>query len=71
MGNIHEGVTIKVPTRGQRVVVVSELATMLKEKLVSENLMESDKRFTSAEFAVEMIESPAKVTFTTNESAHL
>ena len=71
MGNIHEGVTIKVPTRGQRVVAVSELAATINDELVRENLMERDKRFTSAEFAVEMIESPAKVTFTTNESAHL
>jgi hypothetical protein len=71
MGNIDEGVTIKVPTRGQRVVAVSELAATINDELVRENLMESDKRFTSAEFAVEMIESPAKVTFTTNESAHL
>jgi hypothetical protein len=47
------------------------LATILKEKLVGENLLESGKPFTSAEFAVEMIELPAKVTFATTESAHV
>ncbi len=55
--------TVDVPIRGQRVVDVVAVATNIKRKLVElQHLVEEDS-FTSAEFAVEMIESPAKVRF--------
>jgi hypothetical protein len=48
-----------VPTRDARVVKVSELADAIKTQLGDE----VEGEFTSAEFALEMIESPARVTF--------
>lgn len=62
MGDMIKESTVAVPTREQRVVDVAELATKIKNKL-KENGQIGDL-FTSAEFALEMIESPAKVTFT-------
>jgi len=60
-----------VPTRavppeqpGQRVVDVAALVKKIREKLKIANQLAESDLFTSAEFAVEMIESPAKVTFT-------
>jgi hypothetical protein len=60
---IHDDETVKdgrvdVPTRGQRVVNLAELAKNISTQLANKD------GFTSAEFAFEMIESPAKVTFT-------
>jgi hypothetical protein len=51
-----------VPIRGQRVVHVNELADAIKKRLGDQ--LASGDSLTSAEFAVQMIESPAKVIFT-------
>ncbi len=64
LGATCEG-TVQVPmdTRGRRVVKVSELAADIRKKLVERQQLANTDVFTSAEFAVEMIESPAKVIF--------
>ncbi len=64
LGTTCEG-TVQVPTddRAMRVVKVRELAANIQRELVSKRQMTSTDVFTSAEFAVEMIESPAKVIF--------
>lgn len=64
LGATCEG-TVQVPTdnRGMRVVKVRELAVNIQEELVSKQQMKNTDVITSAEFAVEMIESPAKVIF--------
>lgn len=60
LGDLLEDKKIdSVPTRHARVVQVNELAGAIKTTLGDEIAGE----FTSAEFAVEMIESPAKVIF--------
>ena len=66
MGEMCEGSnnTVDVPTYGKRVVNVAELATKIKSRLSANQQWAENTPFTSAEFAVEMIESPAKVTFT-------
>jgi hypothetical protein len=64
MGEVCAGTTrVDVPTNGVRAVKVAELAGMLKAQLKDKGELGSSEPFTSAEFAVEMIESPAKVTF--------
>lgn len=64
LGDTCEG-TVQVPTddRAMRVVKVRELAANIQRELVSKQRMTSTDVVTSAEFAVEMIESPAKVIF--------
>jgi hypothetical protein len=54
--------TVEIPTRG-RTVSVAELAAGICEALQFE-----ERDFTSAEFAVQMIEAPAKVTFKSTEA---
>ena len=61
-------VSVEVPMSEQRVVQVGELAANIKRKLIDNNQMGNGDSFTSTEFAVEMIESPAKVTFTSELS---
>lgn len=58
---------VPVETRGERVVKVNELASRVKAKLVEAQQMKSDAPFTSAEFAFQMIEAPAKVTFSSGK----
>ncbi len=67
IGDRIEG-TVDVPMRGQRVVDVSQLATDIKRALIDKQELEDQDPFTSAEFALEMIESPAKVIFTADET---
>lgn len=57
-------VQVSMDNRGTRVVKMSELAATIKTELVNKQQMSKTDVFTSAEFAVEMIESPARVTFT-------
>jgi hypothetical protein len=57
-----DGKGLEVPTRG-RTVSVAELAAGICKALQVEQ-----RNFTSAEFAVQMIESPAKVTFESTEA---
>src|SRR5208282_1688212 len=68
MGEFIQGIkSFKVPRhtpREQRVVNVAALAKKIREKLEIANQLAENDLFTSAEFALEMIESPAKVTFT-------
>ena len=52
-----------VPMSDKRVVDVNAVATNIKEALTDKRQMHEGDSFTSAEFALEMIESPAKVTF--------
>jgi hypothetical protein len=54
--------SVEVPTRG-RTVKVAELAAE-----ICRSLQFAERDFTSAEFAVQMIESPAKVTFKSTEA---
>ena len=54
----------QAPAYQRRVVNVAELAINIKTILIDSNELAKNDPFTSAEFAVEMIESPAKVTFT-------
>jgi hypothetical protein len=54
--------TVEVPTRGRTVSVAALAAEMC------EALKFAQRDFTSAEFAVQMIESPAKVTFKSTEA---
>jgi hypothetical protein len=61
LGDALPGGTL-VPIRGQRVVHVNELADAIKKQLGNE--VTSGDSLTSAEFAVQMIEAPAKVIFT-------
>lgn len=56
-------VTAAVPTSEKRVVDVKTVAMNIKKALIDKKQMNNDDSFTSAEFALEMIESPAKVTF--------
>ncbi len=58
--------TVQVPmdTKGARVVKVNELAATIQTVLVNKQQMGKTDVLSSAEFGVEMIESPAKVTFT-------
>jgi hypothetical protein len=63
MGGMIEDRTVDVPTSEQRVVDVAELATKIKRELKDNGQIDDGDLFTSSEFAVEMIESPAKVTF--------
>jgi hypothetical protein len=64
MGDMCEGtIRIDVPTSRQRVVNVAELAGKIKDKLITSAQVREGDSFTSAEFAVEMLESPAKVAF--------
>jgi hypothetical protein len=51
-----KGSSVDVPMRTQRVVDIARLATLIKEQVGKDKL-------TSAEFAFEMIDSPAQVTF--------
>ena len=53
-------VSVDVPMSKQRVVQVSDLAANIKKGLIDNSQMTSSDSFTSAEFAVEMIESPAE-----------
>ncbi|MBK7954123.1 MAG: hypothetical protein IPK02_09280 [Candidatus Accumulibacter sp.] len=56
---------LPVPLRSNssRVVEVAQLAKALKEKLEALNARELTQEFTSADFAVEMVESPGRVVF--------
>jgi hypothetical protein len=64
MGEAYAGTTpVDVPTNGFRTIKAAELAAKLNAQLKEKDLLGSSDPFTSAEFAVEMIESPAKVTF--------
>jgi hypothetical protein len=54
---------VDAPTDGKRVVKVAELAEKIKNTLIDNGQWANQDPFTSAEFAVEMIESPARVTF--------
>jgi hypothetical protein len=58
------GAPVDVPTDRKRVVKVAELAEKISNKLIENGQWAKKDWFTSAEFAVEMIQSPAKVTFT-------
>lgn len=51
-------------TGGNRVVDVAELKNTLETRLRNKNGMGADSKFTSAEFALQMVESPGKVIFT-------
>jgi hypothetical protein len=64
LGTTCEG-TVQVPidNRGRGVVTVHELAANIQRELVNKQQIASSEVLTSAEFAVEMIESPAKVVF--------
>lgn len=63
-GDMCEGTnTVDVPTSKQRVVNVNTMAMKIKNKLIEIQQLAEKDSFTSAEFALEMIESPAKVTF--------
>jgi len=65
MGEMCDGTnTVDVPSDGPRVVKVAELADQIRGQLKNKGQLGEKEPFTSAEFAVEMIESPAKVTFT-------
>ena len=60
---------IEVPMRPglQRVIDVKSLAELMKTKLNEVKAIDgTDQRFTSAEFGVEMVESPGRVIFTVN-----
>jgi hypothetical protein len=58
---------VKVPLyeNGKRVVKVAELAKTIKKTLIDQKPAQwaEQAAFTSAEFAVQMIEAPAKVKF--------
>jgi hypothetical protein len=62
---IDKQVNIAVPMRQgtKRVVEVERLASQMMEKLTGESAIEGPD-FTSAEFSVQMVESPGKATFT-------
>jgi len=49
-----------------RVVEIAELALVLKTKLEDMNAREANTEFTSADFGVEMVESPGRVVFNVN-----
>ncbi len=65
-GQLETASNILIPLREQplkRVVKVADLATELKTKLEENNAREKEKEFTSADFGVEMVESPGRVIF--------
>jgi hypothetical protein len=57
---------VEVPMSEKRVVKMNDLAMNISNGLIEAEQMGNDDSFTSAEFAVEMIESPAKVIFRTS-----
>jgi hypothetical protein len=56
---------VSIPLRGEksRVVLVAQLAKTLKAKLEELNARNATDEFTSADFGVEMVESPGRVVF--------
>jgi hypothetical protein len=64
MGDMLLTSQVDVPTYEKRVVNVVELAANIKTQLIAKAQLAVNGPFTSAEFAVQMIESPAKVMFT-------
>jgi hypothetical protein len=56
-------VSIPLRTNESRVVKVAELAKLLKEKLEALKVRDATVEFTSADFGVEMVESPGRVVF--------
>ena len=56
-------VSIPLRTNESRVVQVAQLATSLKEKLEALKVRDVTKEFTSADFGVEMVESPGRAVF--------
>ena len=65
-GQLKPASNILIPLREEnvkRVVKVADLAAELKTKLEENNAREKEKEFTSADFGVEMVESPGRVIF--------
>jgi hypothetical protein len=62
-GQIEAGVDIPMRPGSKRVMNVEALANRMQEALQSRQAMASDGPFTSAEFAVQMVESPGKALF--------
>ena len=56
-------VSIPLRTNESRVVQVAQLATSLKEKLEALKVRDVTQEFTSADFGVEMVESPGRAVF--------
>ena len=64
IGDMCDGInTVEVPISEKHVVDVKAVATNLETKMKAIGQLADGDSFTSAEFALEMIESPAKVTF--------
>jgi hypothetical protein len=56
-------VSIPLRTKESRVVKVAQLAKLLKEKLEALKVRDATVEFTSADFGVEMVESPGRAVF--------
>jgi hypothetical protein len=67
MGKVLKQINLSVPVReATGVIKLHELAQALQAQLVGDGQMPDDAAITSAEFAVEMIDAPGRVSFVVN-----